>query len=44
MKSDEAFKVAQKELKKEGKAEVHSHPEITEEGKKIHSFALRLKC
>ena len=32
LKSDEAFKLAIKELKMEGKAEVHSHPEITEEG------------
>ena len=33
MKSDEAFKVALNELKEQGKAEVHSHPEIGEEGK-----------
>ena len=33
MKSDKAFKVALKELKEQGKAEVHSHPEICEEGK-----------
>ena len=32
IKSDESFKLAIKELKSEGKAEVHSHPEITEEG------------
>ena len=31
-KSDEAFKLAIKELKSEGKAEIHSYPEITEEG------------
>ena len=37
-KSDKAFKVAQKELKKEGKAEVKSHPEITEDGKQIPYF------
>ena len=33
MRSDEAFKVTLKELKQQGKAEVHSHPEITENGK-----------
>ena len=38
MKSDEAFKVAQKELKQEGKAEVKSHPEITEDGKENLTF------
>ena len=32
-KSDEAFKVALKQLKEEGKTQVHSHPEICEEGK-----------
>ena len=32
VKSNEAFKVALKELKEQGKAEVHSHPEICEEG------------
>ena len=37
MKSDEAFKLAIKELKMEGKAEVHSHPEITEEGT-VHQY------
>ena len=35
MKSDEAFKVALKELKEQGKAEVHSHPEICKDGKKF---------
>ena len=32
LKSDEAFKVAIKELKMEGKAEIHSHPEINDQG------------
>ena len=32
IKSDEAFKLALQELKKEGKAEVHSYPEITDQG------------
>ena len=32
-KSNEAYKVAMKEVKDEGKAEVKSHPEILEEGK-----------
>ena len=32
LKSDEAFKLAVKELKAEGKAEIHSHPEINEQG------------
>ena len=32
LRSDEAFKVALKELKEEGKAEVQSYPEINEQG------------
>ena len=35
IKSNEAFKVAIKDLNKEGKAEVKSYPEITEDGKWI---------
>ena len=32
LKSDEAFKVVIKELKSEGKGQIHSHPEINEQG------------
>ena len=35
IKSNEAFKVAIKDLKSEGKAEVHSYPEIKEDGKQF---------
>ena len=35
MNSDKAFKVALKELKEQGKAEVHSHPEMNENSKKL---------
>ena len=36
---DEAFKVALKELKEQGKAEVPSHPKICKDGKLFHPEA-----
>ena len=44
MKSDEAFNLAIKELKSEGKAEVHSYPEITEEGTVPRSIVYHMVC
>ena len=43
-RSQKAFTASQKELKERGKAEVHSAPEITEEGMYLHFYVIVNSC